>query len=229
MRPPSARPTSARRGPTRRSGSTRACPAPWRGSATREACASSRSRRISCSPAIVPSSGKATRLARWGSTDAPSSPARRRSSRPAPARRSHASPWSWAAATGPGPPRRSRWRGPCGAARPCGSSPTSTARRWTRSRWPTPSFASSSVRPPGSSTSAAPSGSAATTSACASPAGSASRTAGIVAGRQADHAGKDRRAADVSLDSGRARRELGWEPRPIDEAIRESRAARGPG
>ena len=53
--------------------------------------------------------------------------------------------------------------------------------------------------------------------------------AGIVAGRQADHAGPDRRAADVSLDSGRARRELGWEPRPIDEAIRESRAAAGRG
>jgi dTDP-4-dehydrorhamnose reductase len=53
--------------------------------------------------------------------------------------------------------------------------------------------------------------------------------AGIVAGRQADHAGKDRRAADVSLDSGRARRELGWEPRPMDEAIGESRAAKGPG
>ncbi|HYN01991.1 MAG TPA: SDR family oxidoreductase [Vicinamibacteria bacterium] len=53
--------------------------------------------------------------------------------------------------------------------------------------------------------------------------------AGIAAGRQADHAGPDRRAADVSLDSGRARSELGWEPRPIDEAIRESRAARGPG
>jgi dTDP-4-dehydrorhamnose reductase len=52
---------------------------------------------------------------------------------------------------------------------------------------------------------------------------------GIVAGRQADHAGPDRRAADVSLDSGRARRELGWEPRPIDEAIRESRAAARPG
>ena len=49
--------------------------------------------------------------------------------------------------------------------------------------------------------------------------------AGIVALRQADHAGPDRRAADVSLDSGRARRELGWEARPIDEAIRESRAA----
>jgi dTDP-4-dehydrorhamnose reductase len=52
---------------------------------------------------------------------------------------------------------------------------------------------------------------------------------GIVAGRQADHAGPERRAADVSLDSGRARRELGWEPRPIDEAIRESRQAPGRG
>jgi len=47
--------------------------------------------------------------------------------------------------------------------------------------------------------------------------------AGLVAGSQADHAGPDRRAADVSLDSGRARRELGWEPRPLDAAIRESR------
>jgi dTDP-4-dehydrorhamnose reductase len=53
--------------------------------------------------------------------------------------------------------------------------------------------------------------------------------AGVLAGRQADHAGPDRRAADVSLDSGRARRELGWEPRPIDEAIRESRQAAGRG
>jgi dTDP-4-dehydrorhamnose reductase len=52
--------------------------------------------------------------------------------------------------------------------------------------------------------------------------------AGIAAGRQADHAGPERRAADVSLDSGRARRELGWEPRPIDEAIREGRRAGGP-
>jgi dTDP-4-dehydrorhamnose reductase len=51
--------------------------------------------------------------------------------------------------------------------------------------------------------------------------------AGIVAGRQSDHAGPDRRAADVSLDSGRARRELGWEPRPIDQAIRESRREAG--
>lgn len=46
---------------------------------------------------------------------------------------------------------------------------------------------------------------------------------GITAGRQADHAGPDPRAADVSLDSTRARRELGWTPRPIDEAIREGR------
>jgi dTDP-4-dehydrorhamnose reductase len=46
---------------------------------------------------------------------------------------------------------------------------------------------------------------------------------GITPSRQSDHAGPDPRAADVSLDSTRARRELGWEPRPIDEAIRESR------
>jgi dTDP-4-dehydrorhamnose reductase len=32
------------------------------------------------------------------------------------------------------------------------------------------------------------------------------------------------RPADVSLDSGRARRELGWTPRAVDEAIREGRA-----
>jgi dTDP-4-dehydrorhamnose reductase len=46
---------------------------------------------------------------------------------------------------------------------------------------------------------------------------------GIVAGRRADHVGPDPRAADVSLDSTRARRELGWEPRPLDEAIRGGR------
>jgi dTDP-4-dehydrorhamnose reductase len=46
---------------------------------------------------------------------------------------------------------------------------------------------------------------------------------GITAGLQADHVGPDPRAADVSLDSTRARRELGWAPRPIDEAIREGR------
>jgi len=51
--------------------------------------------------------------------------------------------------------------------------------------------------------------------------------AGITAGLQADHAGPDPRAADVSLDSTRARRELGWEPRPIDEAIRENRTEPG--
>jgi dTDP-4-dehydrorhamnose reductase len=45
----------------------------------------------------------------------------------------------------------------------------------------------------------------------------------VTPGRQADHAGPDARAADVSLASTRARRELGWEPRPIDEAIREGR------
>jgi dTDP-4-dehydrorhamnose reductase len=47
--------------------------------------------------------------------------------------------------------------------------------------------------------------------------------ADVMAGRQKDHPGPDRRASDVSLDSTRARRELGWEPRPIDAAIREGR------
>jgi dTDP-4-dehydrorhamnose reductase len=50
---------------------------------------------------------------------------------------------------------------------------------------------------------------------------------GIVAGRQSDHTGPDPRAVDVSMDSSRARRELGWRPRPIEEAILEGRA--GPG
>jgi dTDP-4-dehydrorhamnose reductase len=40
---------------------------------------------------------------------------------------------------------------------------------------------------------------------------------------QREHSGPERRAPDVSLDSGRARRELGWEPRPLDVAIRGSR------
>jgi dTDP-4-dehydrorhamnose reductase len=31
------------------------------------------------------------------------------------------------------------------------------------------------------------------------------------------------RPADASLDTGRARRELGWEPRPLDDAIRDGR------
>jgi dTDP-4-dehydrorhamnose reductase len=47
--------------------------------------------------------------------------------------------------------------------------------------------------------------------------------AGIEAARQAEHPGGGSRAPDVSLDSTRARRELGWEPRPIDAAIREGR------
>jgi dTDP-4-dehydrorhamnose reductase len=46
---------------------------------------------------------------------------------------------------------------------------------------------------------------------------------GLVPGAQAEHSGPDRRAPDVSLDSSRARRELGWAPRPLDAAIRESR------
>jgi dTDP-4-dehydrorhamnose reductase len=48
----------------------------------------------------------------------------------------------------------------------------------------------------------------------------------VTPARRADHAGPDRRAADVSLDSRRARRELDWEPRPIDAAIREGRTGR---
>ena len=46
---------------------------------------------------------------------------------------------------------------------------------------------------------------------------------GIVAAVQAEHQGPDQRAPDVSLDSSRARRELGWEPRELDAAIRDSR------
>jgi dTDP-4-dehydrorhamnose reductase len=45
----------------------------------------------------------------------------------------------------------------------------------------------------------------------------------IVMALQREHPGPERRAPDVSLDSGRARRELGWQPRPLDDAIRESR------
>ena len=46
---------------------------------------------------------------------------------------------------------------------------------------------------------------------------------GIEAGFQASYPGPDPRPADTSLDSTRARRELGWEPRPLDEALRRSR------
>jgi dTDP-4-dehydrorhamnose reductase len=46
---------------------------------------------------------------------------------------------------------------------------------------------------------------------------------GIVTAVQAEHQGPDQRAPDVSLDSSRARRELGWEPRELDAAIRDSR------
>jgi dTDP-4-dehydrorhamnose reductase len=48
-------------------------------------------------------------------------------------------------------------------------------------------------------------------------------TRGLVPALQAEHQGPDRRAPDASLDSGRARRELGWQPRPLDAAIREGR------
>lgn len=43
---------------------------------------------------------------------------------------------------------------------------------------------------------------------------------------QSTHPGPPR-PLDASLDSGRARRELGFAPRPLDEAIRESRVERG--
>lgn len=54
-------------------------------------------------------------------------------------------------------------------------------------------------------------------------------TAGIEPGLQSDHRGPERRAPDVSLDTTRARRELGWEPRPLDDALREGRLAPDPG
>jgi dTDP-4-dehydrorhamnose reductase len=47
----------------------------------------------------------------------------------------------------------------------------------------------------------------------------------LVPVRQADFPAPEPRPRDVSLDCGRARRELGWEPRPVDEALREGRAA----
>jgi dTDP-4-dehydrorhamnose reductase len=45
----------------------------------------------------------------------------------------------------------------------------------------------------------------------------------IDAVRQSDRPSAARRPADVSLDSGRARRELGYQPRPLEEAIRDDR------
>jgi dTDP-4-dehydrorhamnose reductase len=45
----------------------------------------------------------------------------------------------------------------------------------------------------------------------------------IDAARQADHPLPAPRPADVSLDSGRAIRELGYRPRPVDEAIGDGR------
>ena len=48
---------------------------------------------------------------------------------------------------------------------------------------------------------------------------------GIEAGFQVDYPGPDHRPADVSLDSGRARRELRWTPRPLEEALRGTRPA----
>jgi dTDP-4-dehydrorhamnose reductase len=46
---------------------------------------------------------------------------------------------------------------------------------------------------------------------------------GLVPVRQADVPAPEPRPRDVSLDCDRARRELGWEPRPVDEALREGR------
>lgn len=51
--------------------------------------------------------------------------------------------------------------------------------------------------------------------------------AGLVAARQEGYTGPDPRPADVSLDSQRARRELGWQPRPTDQALRQGRLAPG--
>lgn len=46
---------------------------------------------------------------------------------------------------------------------------------------------------------------------------------GIESALQADYRGPDRRPADTSLDSARARQELGWKPGPLDRALRSSR------
>jgi dTDP-4-dehydrorhamnose reductase len=46
---------------------------------------------------------------------------------------------------------------------------------------------------------------------------------GVEPALQSEYPGDERRAPDVSLESTRARRELGWEPLPIDVAIRGGR------
>ena len=62
-----------------------------------------------------------------------------------------------------------------------------------------------------------------------SPAAAAARCAlgssrdGIVPVTVAEMPQAARRPADASLDSGRARRELGWQPRGLAEAIRDGR------
>jgi dTDP-4-dehydrorhamnose reductase len=48
---------------------------------------------------------------------------------------------------------------------------------------------------------------------------------GVEAALQIDHRGPERRPADVSLDSARAQRELGWKPGGLDTAVRRSRRA----
>jgi dTDP-4-dehydrorhamnose reductase len=48
---------------------------------------------------------------------------------------------------------------------------------------------------------------------------------GIVPVTVAEMPQEARRPADTSLDSGRARRELGWEPRSLADAIRDGRPA----
>jgi len=48
-------------------------------------------------------------------------------------------------------------------------------------------------------------------------------TEGLEGAPQSSYTGRDPRPADTSLDSARARDELGWHPRPLDEALAEGR------